>query len=48
MSDSTELITIGDRAIVPEDVTPSVYFDYVKGLKKNLDTDEYDLIVAPL
>lgn len=45
MSDSTELITIGDRAIAPEDVTPSVYFDYVKGLKKNLDTDEYDLIV---
>ena len=41
----TDLITIGDRVIAPEDITPSVYFDYVKGLKKKLDTNEYDHIV---
>ena len=43
--ETTELITIGDRVIAPEDITPSVYFDYIKGLKQKLDTDEYDHIV---
>ena len=44
-NEETELITIGDRAIAPEDITPSVYFDYVKGLKQKLDHNEYDHIV---
>lgn len=43
--EETELITIGDRAVAPEDITPSIYFDYVKGLKQKLDHNEYDHIV---
>lgn len=40
-----ELITIGDVAVNPEDVTPSHYFDYVKGLKQKLNHDEYNHII---
>ena len=40
-----ETITIGDKVINAEDVTPSDYFEYVKGLKENIDYKEYDLTI---
>ena len=36
---------VGDRAIEDNDITPSTYFDYVKGLKQKFDKNEYDLII---
>ena len=42
---SVELIKIGDKEFDAENVTPSVYFDYVKGLKKELDKKEYEIII---
>ena len=36
---------VGDKAIDKDNITPSVYFDYVKGLKEKLDRDEYAIII---
>lgn len=36
---------IGDKAVDIENITPSVYFDYVKGLKEKIDKDEYNIII---
>ena len=30
---------IGDKAVDVENITPSAYFDYVKGLKEKLNRD---------
>lgn len=48
--ESTELeakatVQIGDKVYDEESVTPSVYFDYVKGLKQKLNKQEYDIII---
>ena len=40
-----ETITIGDQIIEKDKVTPSIYFEYVKGLKQKVDYSEYDKII---
>ncbi len=40
-----ETVTIGDVVYNKDEVTPSAYFDYVKGLKEKLNNEEYDLII---
>ena len=37
MIEAKETVQIGDKIYNVEDVTPSVYFDYVKGAKKNIE-----------
>ena len=36
---------IGDKAVDVENITPSAYFDYVKGLKEKLNREEYNIII---
>ena len=36
---------IGDKAVDVENITPSAYFDYVKGLKEKLNKEEYNIII---
>lgn len=36
---------IGDKAVDVDNITPSTYFDYVKGLKETLNKDEYNIII---
>ena len=36
---------IGDKVFNVENITPSVYFDYVKGLKETINKDEYAIII---
>lgn len=36
---------IGDKLIDVDDITPSTYFDYVKGLKQKIDDEEIQLII---
>ena len=45
MSETRETELIGDRLVDADSITPSVYFDYVKGLKEKLDTDKYNIII---
>lgn len=40
-----DTVVIGDVAVNEDSITPSHYFDYVKGLKHKLDTEEWELIV---
>ena len=40
-----EVVTVGDQIIDKDNLTPSVYFDYVKGLKQKLNNEEYDIII---
>jgi len=40
-----ETIQIGDTIYNKDEVTPSVYFEYVKGLNQKLNNDEYDIII---
>ena len=40
-----EVVAIGDKLIDEDSVTPSHYFEYVKGLKNKLDTEEWQLII---
>ena len=40
-----ETITIGDKVYNKEDITPSIYFEYVKDLKQKLDYKEYEVII---
>jgi len=40
-----ETIQIGDTMYNKDDVTPSVYFNYVKGLKTKLNAEEYNVII---
>ena len=43
--DTVETVQIGDNIFDADSITPSVYFDYVKGLKKNIDESEYAIII---
>lgn len=45
MSEVRETEIVGDKVIDVENITPSVYFDYVKGLKEKLNRDEYAIII---
>lgn len=36
---------VGEKAVEETDITPSVYFDYVKGLKEKLNKVEYNIII---
>lgn len=40
-----DVIELGDKIYNEEDITPSIYFDYVKGLKQTLNREEYDIII---
>ena len=40
-----ETVTIGDVVYNKDEVTPSAYFEYVKGLKEKLNNEEYNLII---
>ena len=42
---TVETEMIGDTLYNKEDITPSLYFEYVKGLKEKLNNDEYDIII---
>ena len=41
----TDLIEIDGVAYDKETISPSVYFNHVKGLKQKIDNDQYDLII---
>lgn len=41
----TNTIKIGDTYYDEDTISPSTYFDYVKGMKKNLKFEEYDIII---
>ena len=43
--DVIDVEVVGDKGVNKEEMTPSVYFDYVKGLKEKLNKDEYDIII---
>ena len=46
--DKNEIIdveTIGDKAVSKEDITPSTYFEYVKGMKDKIDNKEQQLVI---
>jgi hypothetical protein len=43
--EAKETITIGDKVYDKDSVTPSAYFEYVKGLKQNIDYEEYDIVI---
>lgn len=49
MAENNELIVetvqIGDSVYNADSVTPSMYFEYVKGLKEKLNKEEYDIII---
>lgn len=45
VKDDVETITIGDKVININDVTPSDYFEYVKGLKEKIEYKEYDVTI---
>ena len=48
MADKPELmetVQIGDKFYNKEDISPSEYFEYVKGLKQELNQEEYGVIV---
>lgn len=36
---------IGGKAVDVDNITPSTYFDYVKGLKETLNKEEYNIII---
>lgn len=36
---------VGEKVVDETDITPSVYFDYVKGLKEKLNKVEYNIII---
>lgn len=36
---------IGEKVVDVENITPSAYFDYVKGLKEKLNREEYNIII---
>lgn len=38
-------IDIGDKSYPEDQVTPSIYFEYVKGLKQQVNYAEYDIII---
>ena len=38
-------IDIGDKSYPKDQVTPSIYFEYVKGLKQQVNYAEYDIII---
>lgn len=40
-----ETVTIGDKVYNKDEVTPSAYFEYVKGLKQKVEFDEYNIII---
>lgn len=40
-----EVVTLGDKSYNENDLTPSEYFDYVKGLKQKLNYDDYNIII---
>ena len=40
-----ELVKIGDIEYDYDSITPSQYFDYVKGLKQNLNKEEYGIVI---
>lgn len=44
-NENIETIMIGDKYYNKEDITPSEYFDYVKGLKKKVEYSEYDIVI---
>ncbi len=43
--EAKELILIGDKAYDPENLSPSIYFDYIKDLKQKVDREKYDRII---
>lgn len=43
--DEVKYIDIGDKSYPEDQVTPSIYFEYVKGLKQQVNYAEYDLII---
>ena len=46
MSDEIkDAVVIGDMAVDEGSITPSHYFDYVKGLKHKLETEQWELII---
>ena len=44
MIETKETVQIGDKIYNVEDVTPSVYFDYVKGAKKNIEDENLQTV----
>ena len=40
-----ETVKIGDTFYNKDDISPSAYFEYVKGLKKKLNQEEYSVII---
>lgn len=40
-----ETITIGDKVYDKDSVTPSVYFEYVKGLKQKLSSEDQNIVI---
>jgi hypothetical protein len=41
----TDTVKIGDKEYNKSEVTPSVYFNYVKGLKKKIDDEKIALVI---
>ena len=39
-----ETVTIGDRVYNVDDVSPTVYFDYVKGMKKDIEDENLQTV----
>lgn len=44
--DVKETIQLGDQVFDLDSVTPSTYFNYVKGLKKKVEYEEYDQLIS--
>lgn len=45
VAETTEVIMLGDKAYDKDNLTPSAYFDYVKGLKQKLNYEEQNIII---
>jgi len=45
VSTAEDVIDFHGTMIAEKDITPSMYFDYVKGLKNEVDYQEYDLVI---
>ena len=44
-NNAVDTITIGDKVYDKNSVTPSAYFEYVKGMKTKLDREEYNVLI---
>ena len=40
-----DTVQIGDKVYNIKDITPSVYFEYVKGLKQKVEFNEYEVVI---